>query len=131
MPAAGGLPRDPKAAGDLGLGQALGEQAGGLQAPLPGGLGTLEEIFEIIVGKQLRYHSKPIALLNTAGYFDPLLAMIDHGIGQQFIKPQVRELYFVANTVEEAVDYYHSYHPPQLDDKWFNGGGGRPPSGIE
>ncbi len=111
--------------------KAMMEDRGDAFLTLPGGLGTLEEIFEIIVGKQLRYHNKPIALLNTAGYFDPLLAMIDHGIGQQFIKPQVRELYFVADTVEEAVDYYHSYHPPQLDDKWFTGAGGRPPSGIE
>ena len=111
--------------------KAMMEERGDAFLTLPGGLGTLEEIFEIIVAKQLRYHDKPIALLNTAGYFEPLLTMIDHGIGQQFIKPQVRELYFVADTVDEAVDYYNSYHPPQLDDKWFNGGGARPPSGIE
>jgi uncharacterized protein (TIGR00730 family) len=72
---------------------------------LPGGLGTFEEIFEIIVGRQLGYHDKPIVLLNVAHYFDPLLAMIDHGIEQQFIKPAGREIIHVAATVDEAIDY--------------------------
>src|SRR5215216_6627078 len=86
---------------------------------LPGGLGTFEEIFEIIVGKQLRYHDKPIVLLNTAGYFAPLLAMIEHGIENHFVKPAARELYFVAGSVTDAVEYFKSYHPRSSPDKWF------------
>src|SRR6266542_4210867 len=73
--------------------KALMEERGDAFLTLPGGLGTFEEIFEIIVGKQLKYHAKPIVLLNIAGYFDPLLAMIDHGIEQQFIRPVGRELF--------------------------------------
>lgn len=86
---------------------------------LPGGLGTLEEIFEIIVGKQLGYHTKPIVLLNVAGYFDPLLAMIEHGIEHRFIKASARGLYFVARTVEEAVGHFRSYQPGAPADKWI------------
>ena len=110
--------------------KAMMEERGDAFLTLPGGLGTFEEIFEIIVAKQLRFHNKPIAILNTAGYFNPLLAMIDHGIEQHFIKPKARELYFVAVSVDQAIDYYKSYQPPELADKWFEGSV-PPPSGIE
>ncbi|HYE21787.1 MAG TPA: TIGR00730 family Rossman fold protein [Tepidisphaeraceae bacterium] len=99
--------------------KALMETRGDAFLTLPGGLGTFEEIFEIMVGKQLGYHAKPIALLNTAGYFDPLLAMIDHGIEQHFIKAKVRDLYFVGETIEQVVEHFRSYRPPELADKWF------------
>src|SRR5579871_319500 len=58
------------------------EQHGDAFVTLPGGLGTFEEVFEIIVGRMLGYHSKPIVLLNVNGYYAPLLAMIEHGISQ-------------------------------------------------
>ena len=108
--------------------KALMEERADAFLTLPGGLGTFEEIFEIIVGKQLRYHDKPIALLNTANYFAPLLAMIDHGINEHFIKPAAKDLYFVASTVEDAVNYFKSYRPPAATEKWF---GQQPPSAIE
>jgi hypothetical protein len=74
---------------------------------LPGGLGTFEEIFEIIVGRLLGTHAKPIVLLNIAGYYDPLLAMIDHGVEQRFIKSSARELFRVFAAVSPAIDYLH------------------------
>jgi uncharacterized protein (TIGR00730 family) len=98
--------------------KALMEERGDAFLTLPGGLGTFEEIFEIIVGKQLGYHDKAIVLLNVEGYFDPLLAMIEHGIEQRFIKPKVRELYFVADTVAAAVEHFRFYRPPAVTDKW-------------
>ena len=98
--------------------KALMEERGDAFLTLPGGLGTFEEIFEIIVGKQLKYHDKPIALLNVAGYFTPLLQMIEHGVEQRFIKPKVRELYFVADTVAAAVEHFRFYRPPVVTDKW-------------
>jgi uncharacterized protein (TIGR00730 family) len=98
--------------------KALMEERGDAFLTLPGGLGTFEEIFEIIVGKQLKYHDKAIVLLNVEGYFTPLLSMIDHGIEQQFIKPSVRELYFVADTVAQAVEHFRLYRPPAVADKW-------------
>lgn len=98
--------------------KALMEERGDAFLTLPGGLGTFEEIFEIIVGKQLKYHDKAIVLLNVEGYFTPLLSMIDHGIEQRFIKPSVRELYFVAETVAQAVEHFRLYRPPAVADKW-------------
>lgn len=96
------------------------EERGDAFVALPGGLGTLEELFEIIVGKQLRYHAKPIALLNVDDFFSPLLAMIEHGIEQRFIKPAARELYFVARTAEEVVGHFREYVPPAGSEKWFS-----------
>jgi uncharacterized protein (TIGR00730 family) len=98
--------------------KALMEERGDAFLTLPGGLGTFEEIFEIIVGKQLKYHDKAIVLLNVDGYFTPLLSMIDNGIEQQFIKSSVRELYFVADTVAQAVEHFRLYRPPAVADKW-------------
>ena len=60
---------------------------------LPGGIGTYEEFFEILVGRQLGEHGKPIAVLNSHGYFNPLIAMIEHGMEHRFIKPNVREMF--------------------------------------
>ncbi len=84
------------------------EQRGDAFIALPGGLGTFEEIFEIIVGRLLGFHAKPIVLLNIAGYYAPLLAMIEHGIQEQFIKPVTHDLYFVTDQVDSAVAYLHA-----------------------
>jgi len=81
------------------------EDRGDALLALPGGLGTLEEFFEVVVGRQLGFHHKPIVLLNIAAYFTPLLAMIDHGIEHNFIKPECRKLFFVADSVEQAIGY--------------------------
>jgi len=89
--------------------KALLEQRADAFVTLPGGLGTLEEVFEIIVGRMLGYHSKPIVLLNVAGYFDPLLAMIEHGIEQHFIRAEARDAYFVANDVAGTMQYLGRY----------------------
>ena len=87
------------------------ERCGDAFVALPGGLGTLEEFFEIVCGRQLAYHNKAIVLLNVAGYYDPLLKMIEHGLGLNFIRPRATGLYFVAATVAEAVEYLKRYRP--------------------
>ena len=84
--------------------KALLEERGDAFVALPGGLGTLEEVFEILVGRVLGYHQKPIVVLNVAGFYDPLLAMIDNGIEQGFIRPKVRDAWFVAGKVTEAIE---------------------------
>lgn len=71
---------------------------------LPGGLGTLDETFEVLTWRQLRLHDKPIVLLNVAGYWDPLLALIDHMIEAGFAQPAHRRLFAVADGVESALD---------------------------
>jgi uncharacterized protein (TIGR00730 family) len=104
------------------------ESRGDAFVTLPGGLGTFEEIFEIIVAKQLGYHDKPIVLLNIARYFDPLLAMIEHGIEQKFVKERARRLYFVTDRISDAIAHLRTYPPQPPVDKWF---GEKPPSAIE
>ena len=96
--------------------KAMMEDRGDAFIALPGGLGTFEEIFEIICGKQLGYHNKPIVLLNVAGYYDPLLTMIEHGIATKFIRPAAPTLYHVATSIAAAMEYLESYVPQVIGD---------------
>jgi uncharacterized protein (TIGR00730 family) len=88
--------------------KALLEQRGDAFVALPGGIGTFEELFEILVGRVLGYHAKPIVILNIGGYYDPLVAMLQHGIEHHFIRPAVRQAYFVAGSVGEAIAHLKS-----------------------
>ncbi len=81
---------------------------------LPGGLGTFEEILEIITWAQLGIHRKACGLLNVDGYFDPLLAMLDHGVAQGFVKPQHRELVLVGRSVEEMLGLLAAHEPAKV-----------------
>lgn len=87
---------------------------------LPGGFGTFDEMFEIITWAQLGIHKKPIGLLNTANYFDPLLSMIRHSIDEGFVSSRYLELILVANGVEELLDKLPQH--PELEGviKWVN-----------
>jgi len=62
---------------------------------LPGGLGTFEEFFEILVARQIGDHHKPIGIVNDRGYYDPMLALIDHSIEHRFVKARMRALLHV------------------------------------
>ncbi len=70
---------------------------------LPGGFGTLEEFMEVLTLRQLGYHDKAIALINTDGFYDPLLELFDHFFDEHFARPYTRDLYHVATTPEEAL----------------------------
>jgi uncharacterized protein (TIGR00730 family) len=70
---------------------------------LPGGLGTLDEFFEILTSAQLHVHTKPIIVVNTAGFYDPLRALLDHVIAQGFARPEVHALYRFADTPKQAL----------------------------
>ena len=78
---------------------------------IPGGFGTLEEISEMIVQKQLGYNNKPIVLLNTERFYDNLIAFFDTVIEKNFAKDSARDLYFIANNPNEVIDYLLSYNP--------------------
>jgi uncharacterized protein (TIGR00730 family) len=80
----------------------MAERAGAFIA-LPGGVGTLEELFEVIAWQALKLHTKPIILLNTNSFYDPLLAFLDHAVADGMIKPQVRAVVLVAETVDDLV----------------------------
>ena len=79
---------------------------------LPGGYGTLEELFEVIAWAQLGIHRKPIGLLNVAGYFDALLSLVDHMIGQGFIKTRHRGLFVTAEQPQALLDALKRHHMP-------------------
>jgi len=86
---------------------------------LPGGFGTLEEILEVITLRQLSYHSKAIVFVNTNNFFDQLFQQFEQSYNEQFAKPVYRELYYVAETPEEAMNYIENYQEVELDSKWF------------
>lgn len=76
---------------------------------LAGGFGTLEELSEMIVQKQLGYNNKPIVLLNTNGFYDKLIEFFEEIIKQNFASNKAKHLYYVAQTAEEAIEYIKNY----------------------
>lgn len=85
---------------------------------MPGGLGTFEELFEVLTWSQLGLHRKPIGLLNVAGYFDPLVAMIDRAIHDGFCKEQHRQLFVVDSEPTRLLEAMRQHEPPSLP-KWI------------
>ncbi len=69
---------------------------------LPGGYGTLEELFEVLAWQTLKLHTKPIVLLNINGFYDTMLAFLDHCLHEGMMSPQKREILRVARTVDEV-----------------------------
>lgn len=86
---------------------------------LPGGFGTLEELFETITWTQLGIHRKPIGLLNVAGFFDPLLAMVEHSIAQGFVRPQYRGVLVAENDPTALLDRLATHQPPDGFVRWI------------
>ena len=89
-------------------------------AALPGGFGTADELFEVLTWAQLGLHAKPVGLLNTAGFFDPLLAWLDHAVREDFLKPKHRRLLRVADTPERLLELLLSYRPEEPAAKWID-----------
>lgn len=79
---------------------------------LPGGFGTMDELFEIITWGQLGLHSKPIGLLNVDDYFTPLVDFIDRGVAEGFIRPPYRQLILVDTQPARLLDALQTYTPP-------------------
>jgi len=70
---------------------------------LPGGIGTLEELFEVWTWRQLGYHDKPVGLLNVAGYYDAFLSFLDHTVAEGFLRQSNRDRLIVAATVGDLL----------------------------
>lgn len=83
---------------------------------LPGGFGTLEELAEILTLRQIGTHTKPIVILNTAGYYAPLVALFEHFYAERISQPW-RHLYHIASKVHEVFDYLDTYQPEATSDK--------------
>lgn len=85
---------------------------------LPGGYGTMEELFEMLTWGQLALHKKPIALLNVEGFYDPLVALSEKMIEKGFLKEEYRGLLIVDDDIEKLLLKMENYVPPK-NEKWF------------
>ncbi|MEO0558101.1 MAG: TIGR00730 family Rossman fold protein [Bacteroidota bacterium] len=90
---------------------------------LPGGLGTLEEITEMLTWAQLGIHAKPCGLLNVGGYYDALVAFLDHAVEERFVRPAHREMLTVTSSPEELLTGLRAHTPPSVG-KWMDRGNG-------
>lgn len=88
---------------------------------LPGGFGTLDELFEMLTWGQLGLHDKPVGILNTRGFFDPILAAIDRMVQDGFLKDVNRDMVLVSQQVEELLERMRAYRPPKVR-KWIMDG---------
>jgi uncharacterized protein (TIGR00730 family) len=86
---------------------------------MPGGFGTLEEFAEVLTWAQLGIHKKPVGLLNTAAYYDPLLAFFDHAMNQKFIRAAHRSSIVTSDDSEGLLEkIMHCGEPPKVQ-KWI------------
>jgi len=81
---------------------------------LPGGIGTLEELFEIWTWEQLGFHNKPCGLLNVEGYYDSLIGFLDHVLAEQFVKKDHHAMLIVETNPDALLDHYINYQPPAV-----------------
>ncbi|MDX1911889.1 MAG: LOG family protein, partial [Saprospiraceae bacterium] len=84
---------------------------------LPGGYGSMDELFEALTLAQLRQYEKPVGLLNVRGYYDPLIQMLDNMVANDFLKEQNRRLCITADNVPELIELMERYEHRALD-KW-------------
>jgi uncharacterized protein (TIGR00730 family) len=124
----------PKALLDMGVGEqnvselivtegirdrkAIMDARGDAFVALPGGLGTMEEILEVMTLKQLGYHRKPVAVLDLDGFFDPLWAQFQRGVDLGFIKAEYLDLWYPAPDVDALLRYLEAYVPHGYGRKW-------------
>ena len=86
---------------------------------MPGGIGTYEEFFEVLTWAQLGIHSKPCALLNVDGFYDPLLNLMNHAVEEHFVRAAHRDLIVVETEPAALLDSMAKYHAPQVH-KWID-----------
>ena len=87
---------------------------------LPGGFGTFDELFEITTWAQLGLHTKPIGLLNVAGYFTPLLTMVSHAVTEGFIPPNYTHILLNSTSPADLLDSFAAYAPLSDQAKWLD-----------
>ena len=84
---------------------------------LPGGFGTLEELFEILTWGQLSLHKKPIGILNINGYYDPLIQLVEKMIDQELLKNEYKGMLLISDSIEDLISQMNLYEVPFVN-KW-------------
>jgi len=82
---------------------------------LPGGYGTLEELFEVVTWAQLNYHRNPVGLLNVAGFYDSLIAFVQHAVDEGFVREELRHLITVGDTPAGLLEHMRAATVPDLE----------------
>jgi uncharacterized protein (TIGR00730 family) len=95
----------------------MAERAEGFVA-LPGGYGTMEELFEILTWSQLALHKKPVGLVNVDGFYEPLIAQIDYAVRDGFLRPAHRDLLVVESEVEPLLERLTRHPSAESPSKW-------------
>ena len=85
---------------------------------LPGGFGTLEELSEMITGKQLSFHQKPLIILDVDGFYAPLMDFFATMIKEKFANTNCQDLYYLTSSPEDAIKYIKEYVPQDAPSKW-------------
>jgi uncharacterized protein (TIGR00730 family) len=86
---------------------------------LPGGVGTLEELFEVYTWAQLGIHAKPLGLLDVVGYYQPLVAFLDHAVQERFLRGETRTLLAVSDDLDDLIAAFETWEPVSLH-KWID-----------
>jgi uncharacterized protein (TIGR00730 family) len=81
---------------------------------MPGGYGTLEELFEVVTWAQLNYHLNPVGILNVGGFYDSLIAFVQHAVDEGFVREELRHLITVGDTPEYLLNQLHQSVVPDL-----------------
>ena len=81
---------------------------------LPGGLGTMEEFFEVLTWAQLALHHKPCGVLNVCHYYDAVMEFLDHAVRERFVSPLHRGIVLVADSADGLLEQFETYQPPQV-----------------
>ncbi|MGA7931996.1 MAG: TIGR00730 family Rossman fold protein [Kovacikia sp.] len=96
----------------------MAELSDGFMA-MPGGFGTFEEFCEVLTWAQLGFHKKPCGLLNVEGYYDRLIAMFDHAVEEQFVRPPHRSMVLVDSRIDALLDQFVAFEPIMVQ-KWVD-----------
>ncbi|HEX6695938.1 MAG TPA: LOG family protein, partial [Solirubrobacteraceae bacterium] len=80
---------------------------------------TLEELFEVYTWAQLGIHSKPLGLIDVAGYYQPLVAFLDHAVQERFLRPETRTLLAVGETLDDLIGQLETWEPVAVH-KWID-----------
>ena len=87
---------------------------------MPGGIGTLDEIFEAMSWNQLEIMDKPVALLNTKGFYDQLVSFLDYTVKQRFVRPEHHQNLLVNESPERLLEAIEGYVSLKVDSKWID-----------